>query len=188
MTQIFKNYQEFSQREDKTINGVEQNFANNYPDYKNQNESNRGCWNCSRCSGCSDCSDCSGLRLKENIRGEQTQTTTNSITGFPNVPIIENIHQKLYETIKPNGHSNKLKMDNWHTCDTTHCRAGWIIHLAGESGYELESKTSTQFAAMQIYKSSSPIRVSPVRFFQSNEAAMNDIKRCAEEEKQQQLK
>jgi len=35
---------------------------------------------------------------------------------------------------------------------------------------------------MQIYKASSPIRVSPVRFFETNELAMADIKRCAEEE------
>jgi hypothetical protein len=96
--------------------------------------------------------------------------------------VVEKIHTKLYETIKPNGHNNKLNMADWHTCDTTHCRAGWIVHLAGEQGYELEKKTSTQFAAMQIYKASSPIRVSPVRFFETNEIAMEDIKRCAEEE------
>jgi len=35
---------------------------------------------------------------------------------------------------------------------------------------------------MQIYKASSPIRVSPVRFFESNEVAMADIQRCAAEE------
>jgi len=54
--------------------------------------------------------------------------------------------------------------------------------LAGKEGYELENKTSTQFAAMQIYKASSPIKVSPPRFFESNEVAMKDIERCAEEE------
>jgi hypothetical protein len=35
---------------------------------------------------------------------------------------------------------------------------------------------------MQIYKASSDIRVSPVRFYETNEVAMADIKRCAEEE------
>ena len=71
-------------------------------------------------------------------------------------------------------------MDSWHTCDTTHCRAGWVVTLAGKEGKELESKTSTLFAAMQIYKASSPIKVSPPRFFESNKIAMDDIKRCAE--------
>jgi hypothetical protein len=73
-------------------------------------------------------------------------------------------------------------MDSWHTCDTTHCRAGWIVVLAGDEGKKLEEETSTQFAAMQIYKASSPIKVSPVRFFESDEIAMADIKRCADEE------
>jgi hypothetical protein len=75
-----------------------------------------------------------------------------------------------------------LDMGSWHTCDTTHCRAGWVVHLAGEAGRKLEGHTSTQFAAMQIYKASSDIRVSPPRFFETNGVAMADIKRCAEEE------
>jgi hypothetical protein len=95
-----------------------------------------------------------------------------------NVPVIENIHNAVLSAVeKPNA----LAMDTWHTCDTTHCRAGWVVFLAGEKGKELEEKTSTLFAAMQIYHKSSPeIRVSPTRFYESNEVAMTDIKRCAE--------
>ena len=54
--------------------------------------------------------------------------------------------------------------------------------LAGEEGRNLEKKTSTLFAAMQIYKASSPIRVSPPRFFDTNEKALEDMKKCAEKE------
>jgi hypothetical protein len=97
-------------------------------------------------------------------------------------PILENIHQKVLEAIAHNG--SKLEMGDWHTCDTTHCRAGWVVHLAGEAGKELEAMTSTEFAAKQIYKASSPIRVSPNQFFASNERAMEDIIRCAELEKE----
>jgi len=75
-----------------------------------------------------------------------------------------------------------LDMGNWHTCDTTHCRGGWVVTLAGEKGAALEKASSTLFAAMQIYKASSPIRVSPVRFFETNKVAMADMKRCAKEE------
>ena len=32
-----------------------------------------------------------------------------------------------------------LDMETWHRCETTHCIAGWGIHLAGEKGQELES-------------------------------------------------
>ncbi len=73
-------------------------------------------------------------------------------------------------------------MGSVHVCETTHCRAGWAVALAGEAGYALEQQTDWGFAAMQIYKASSPIRVSPNRFYESNEAAMKDIIRCAEEE------
>jgi hypothetical protein len=77
-------------------------------------------------------------------------------------------------------------MNDWHTCDTTHCRAGWVVHLAGEAGYKLERQTSTAFAAMQIYHASSPnIPVSPTRFYESNEVAMTNIKECAEKEANQ---
>jgi hypothetical protein len=44
----------------------------------------------------------------------------------------------------------------------------------------LEKYTSTLFAAMQIYNVSSDIAVSPVRFFEDNVTALEDIKRCAE--------
>jgi hypothetical protein len=74
-------------------------------------------------------------------------------------------------------------MGDWHTCETTHCRAGWVEHLAGEAGKKLREMTSHTFAAMQIYHKSCPeIPVSPTRFFVSNEEAMADMKRCAEEE------
>ena len=95
------------------------------------------------------------------------------------IPVIPNIHTQILEAVsKPDA----LNMGNWHTCETTHCRAGWVVVLAGEEGKKLEEETSTLFAAMQIYKASSPIKVPPTRFFDSNEIAMEDMKRCAEEE------
>jgi hypothetical protein len=77
---------------------------------------------------------------------------------------------------------NQLDMSTWHTCETTHCRAGWVVTLAGTKGKALEKATSTEFAAMQIYKASSPILVSPVRFYETDEVALADIERCAQEE------
>jgi hypothetical protein len=73
-------------------------------------------------------------------------------------------------------------MDNWHTCGMTHCRGGWAITLAGDAGKKLEEATTPEFAAMQIYKASSLIRVSPVRLYETDEVAMADIIRCAKEE------
>ena len=31
-----------------------------------------------------------------------------------------------------------LNMGDWHTCETTHCIAGWAVHQAGPAGYLLE--------------------------------------------------
>jgi hypothetical protein len=70
-------------------------------------------------------------------------------------------------------------MSSFHACETTHCRAGWIIHLAGEAGYALERKTSSVFAAMQIYEASG-YKIAPTRFFDSDEKALEDMKRLAE--------
>jgi hypothetical protein len=91
------------------------------------------------------------------------------------IPVIENIHKRIYEAVSQ---PDALNMGYWHTCETTHCRAGWAVHLAGPAGYELEKKTSTVFAAMQIYKASGYL-ISPVRFYESNEVALADMKKLA---------
>jgi hypothetical protein len=75
-----------------------------------------------------------------------------------------------------------FEMGSWHTCDTVHCRGGWVIALAGAAGKKLEEQTSSEFAAMAIYHTSSAIKVSPVRFYEANDVAMADIRRCASEE------
>lgn len=98
-----------------------------------------------------------------------------------NIPKVKAIHQKVFKAVSK---KNALDMSDWHTCETTHCRGGWVVYLAGKEGKELEEKTSTFFAAMMIYKYSSPIRVSPKRFYESNKEALADIKRCAKDERE----
>ena len=92
------------------------------------------------------------------------------------IPVIDDIHAKIFAAASQ---PNALDMGTFHTCDTTHCRAGWAIHLAGEAGYALEDQTDSVFAAMQIYKASGYL-ISPVRFYDSDEEAMEDMKRLAE--------
>ena len=173
-TRIYKTYSDFLDRTERLENGVSEDFAKEYPDFEKQNETNEACWNCSRCS---DCSNIAWLTGKKNMSPEPPKE--NETPGFPDVPVIENIHQKVFEAAsKPDG----LDMGHWHTCNTTHCRAGWVVFLAGPEGKKLEEKTSTLFAAMQILKASSPIRVFPPRFFEKNETALADMERCAKEE------
>ena len=133
-----------------------------------------GCSRCSRCSDCYDCYDCSGETDKKEKKEEKAEENL-----LLNPPKIEKIHTAVYQAAsKPNA----FDMSKWHTCDTTHCRAGWVVTLAGEKGKALEAKTSTLFAAMMIYKNSSTIKVSPPRFFEKNDVAMDDMKKCAEQE------
>jgi len=80
-------------------------------------------------------------------------------------------------------HADNSKNDKGEYCGTTHCRAGWVIALAGKSGVEMESIFGTENAAMQIYSKSSSIKVSPAQFYKNNDDAFEDIERCANEEK-----
>lgn len=133
-----------------------------------------GCSRCSYCSDCSDCSDCSGcLDLKSEHRGQST--VSPEALGAPIIPKIEDINRKVYEAaIQPGA----LRMDAWHTCGTTHCRAGWVVTLAGEAGQKLERFFNTELAAMLIYRESgSPIN--PARFYDSDKDALADMAKLA---------
>jgi hypothetical protein len=81
----------------------------------------------------------------------------------------------LEAVLKPDA----LEMKTWHTCGTTHCRAGWVVTLAGEAGAKLEAFHNTELAAHLIYKESSPHEVLCARFYDNNTDAMADIKRMA---------
>jgi hypothetical protein len=96
------------------------------------------------------------------------------------VPVIPDIHKAIYEACSQPG---ALDMCNWHSCQTTHCRAGWTVHKAGPLGYALERQTSPVFAAMLIYEASG-YEISPPRFFDSNEDVLADMRRLAEMEPQ----
>ena len=88
-TQIFNSYQDFLNREDKTINGVSIKFSVEYPNYAEQNETNDGCWNCRSCSDCSYFSYCSycidcklgaGDDIAAAVKGASLQWTTEAET------------------------------------------------------------------------------------------------------------
>jgi len=145
------------------MNGTDCNYCN-------------GCTNCTDCTNCDYCARCTNCYCC--FAGKGLSLFNGGEKFAP--PKIENIHQKVYDAASQDG---ALDMADWHTCDTTHCRAGWAVALAGEDGAKLESKTSTLFAAMMIYKASSDIAVPPSMFYVSNEEALEDMKRCAELEK-----
>lgn len=211
-TKIYPDYAAFMARADKSENGVSAAFAELHPDFAKENESNNACWNCANCAGCAgcaDCADCAGCARCANSSGcagcagcanssgcadcagcaycagcadlrNATPVSQEPGKSWFDVPQIPNLHQTVLAAVEKPG---ALCMNTWHTCETTHCRAGWIVTLAGEKGRALELASGTLFAAMQICKASSPIGVSPVRFFETDEIALADMRRCAAEEK-----
>ncbi len=94
---------------------------------------------------------------------------------------IENIHQRVYAAAST---ENALDMKNWHTCETTHCRAGWVITLAGDAGSALEYAMGTPAAAALIYQASDPLLEKIPNFYANKTDALADMKRFAELEAQ----
>jgi hypothetical protein len=102
------------------------------------------------------------------------------LTGavLPPAPIVPKIDVAIAAAIDAGG---SLNMRDWHTCGTTHCRAGWAITLAGEAGAQLESKIGPAAAGALIYAASRPGKPVP-NFYASNSDAMDDIRACAAEQ------
>jgi uncharacterized protein YjbI with pentapeptide repeats len=92
------------------------------------------------------------------------------------IPIIPNIDAAILAAIEAPG--NALDMSKWHTCETTHCRAGWAITLAGEAGKALEEELSPVTAGALIYAASRPGKRIP-DFYATNEDALADLRACA---------
>ncbi len=89
---------------------------------------------------------------------------------------IPDIHKAVFEAASAPG---ALGMGQWH-CGTTHCRAGWVVTLAGDGGKVLEWAMGTPAAAAMIYLASDPKLEKMPDFYASNEAALADMKRLAD--------
>jgi hypothetical protein len=96
----------------------------------------------------------------------------------PDVPVVEHLDARILSLVEAG--EGRLEMSAWHTCETTHCRAGWAIHLAGEQGRRLEERHGPAVAGAMIYRASTG-RVP--HFHASNERALEDIRRCADMQK-----
>lgn len=88
----------------------------------------------------------------------------------PVVPVVPNIDMKILAHIRAGGN---LNMADWHSCGTSHCRAGWAIVLAGDAGLELESQLGPEVAGGLIYGMSRPQPIPD--FFGNNADALADI-------------
>ncbi len=124
-----------------------------------------------KCSSCSKDSTSWHLTRADLTRAD---LTCADLTGL-NIPTVENIDAKILASIEAGG---KLEMKAWHSCETTHCRAGWACLLAGYAGGLLEGKTSSYLAGRLIYEKSRPGIPYP-DFFATNNDALEDIRKHA---------
>ena len=141
-------------------------------------------------SGDADFSGCTGLTaLPEGITfgGDAYFSGCTGLTALPEIftmhgkvitreeiPVIEDLDSKIYTTVSA-GTGPRLKMSCWHEegCNTTHCRAGWAIHLGGEKGYALERAVGPAMAGALIYVASG----APVpNFYDTDEGALADLR------------
>ena len=118
--------------------------------------------------------DLSGANLSgANLRFADLRFADLSVT----VPKIKGIHQVVYQAASRDG---ALDMDTWHAaCGTSHCRAGWVVTLAGDEGRALESEVGTAAAAALIYFESDPGMTQVPNFYCDNEEALADMTRLA---------
>ena len=113
-----------------------------------------------------------------NLEGANLRCTNligANLPNAPQIPTLAAIDSQILNQIQNGG---ALEMDAWHTCKTTHCRAGWAIHLCGEAGYALEKLVGSNAAGALIYAKSRPDMRVP-DWLASNEEALADLQQCA---------
>jgi hypothetical protein len=116
------------------------------------------------------------VQTEEICLAAVAQDPDASIFVIANIPFVKDLNIKVLDAVTSTG---SLDMEEWHTCSTTHCWAGWIVHLAGKEGYALEEETSTEFAAKAIFKKSTGKSIDTKNFHTDNETAMEKIKEFA---------
>ncbi len=114
-----------------------------------------------------------GLAVKAAIAAKAILSGANlSEANLSEAPVIPALDTKILAAIAAGG---GLDMGSWHTCETTHCRAGWAITLAGDEGKSLENKFGPDAAGALIYGASYPSLPVP-NFYASNTEAMEDMR------------
>jgi hypothetical protein len=66
------------------------------------------------------------------------------------ITIAADAPQRLRAAAAASLQQGALEMRNWHTCDTTHCLGGWLIHQAGEVGRLLEAAVGPGVAGLML--------------------------------------
>jgi hypothetical protein len=126
--------------------------------------------------------------------GRQLEAAPEPVTGRdwcdfygiePDAPFkVDNLDAKILRQITINRQSFDMRSfhgadctpDDW--CNTTHCRAGFAICLAGKPGFDLEKKYGAELAGRMIYAVSRPDMPLP-DFYADDDDAIHDLEECA---------
>ncbi len=74
-----------------------------------------------------------------------------NLYGALGLPIVEDAKERLKAVaVAALADDDALDMTDWHTCETTHCIAGWAIHQAGELGETLERDLGPANAGLML--------------------------------------
>ena len=115
--------------------------------------------------------DLSGADLSDaDLSGADLRGANLRDADLPYIPIVEQLDAKILAAIEAGG---ILEMETWHTCETTHCRYGWAITLAGEAGRVLEGQLGPLTAGALIYWKSAG-HIPP--YTGDNDAVLADIR------------
>ena len=72
------------------------------------------------------------------------------LQGAIGLPIAADAQERLRAVATAALQPNALEMETWHTCETTHCMAGWAIHLAGEPGKIMEKMLGPELTGLLL--------------------------------------
>jgi hypothetical protein len=106
---------------------------------------------------------------------------------LPSAPAVEGLHQKMLVAIEaePGAFSMDIQRSEGgggcsDACTIKHCRAKWVVDLAGAEGYALEEIAGLSLASALITLASCPWLKRVPDWHASAEKALVDIRRCAE--------
>ena len=101
---------------------------------------------------------------------------------LPELIGVSNLFCFINDQLKAGG---SVDMGSWHSCETAHCIAGWVITLAGDAGRVAETLIGTNAAAALIIIQSCPYLNGKVPdFYSDNQTAIEFINQCAAREKE----
>ena len=97
------------------------------------------------------------------------------LSGALGLPVAADAPERLRAVATAALHDGALVMGAWHTCETTHCIAGWAIHQAGEPGRLLEATLGSQVAGLLLLGIEAH-----AHFYDSNEKATEYLRSVLE--------